>query len=158
MHTIKRLRDLEKYGIISLTGESCRLGLRILCDLTAAGCKIVEECFGLTSSTSFASRWNHGTNDNDPHVASIMLPYDSWEHLGVFALLNVDDVQEIRVVSSPEGRLLAHREIIGFDSTDGDKLMTDMHEHWHRYNYYVRRISKQDGRTRNEHQMSGRIN
>jgi len=85
MKTISRLADLERYGIISLTGEADNLCFRMLCDLTDRGRRLIAETYSLKTE-GFNDAWNPGT-DSDPHVASMMLPYDAWKDIGVLALL-----------------------------------------------------------------------
>lgn len=41
------LKDLREYGIEWLTGEACHYGMRILCDLTVPGLRLVTRFFGL---------------------------------------------------------------------------------------------------------------
>jgi glycyl-tRNA synthetase beta chain len=43
MKSIRSWEDLSVYGIVPLTGEACGLSYRILCDVTAAGKKIIEK-------------------------------------------------------------------------------------------------------------------
>ena len=71
MKTISNWQDLAPYGIVFLTGESCGLMYRLLCDLTVPGKKIIEKCLGL-HDLGASENWNQGSDD-DPHVASIML-------------------------------------------------------------------------------------
>jgi hypothetical protein len=93
MKTISSLRDLERYGIVPLTGEADALSFRILCDLTRTGVLVVREALGLpkTGETQpqFAANWNDGT-DSNPHVASIMLDSNIWHTLGIIALLEIE--------------------------------------------------------------------
>lgn len=81
MEHIASLQDLEKYGILPLTGEADALSFRCLCDLTPRGKKIVSETFSL-SGEGFHDAWN------SKGVASIMLPYDAWTSIGVIALFD----------------------------------------------------------------------
>ena len=43
MKTIHCWNDLSAYGIELLTGEACGLSYRLLCDVTAAGKKLIEK-------------------------------------------------------------------------------------------------------------------
>ena len=81
MKAVRCFDDLREYGIVPLTGEACGLSCRILCDLTAAGKRIVEKALGVQIS---AEAWNHGSDD-DPHVASVMLTQDMVASVGVQA-------------------------------------------------------------------------
>jgi hypothetical protein len=85
MKMVRSWRDLEPYGIVALTGESCGLGYRILFDLTERGQKILAKCLGLPTLL-LAEPWNRGTRQ-EPHVGSIMLAQVMLVPIGVFALL-----------------------------------------------------------------------
>ena len=90
MYAIKDWHDLDRFGIICLTGESCGYGRRLLCDLTAKGAATVARFFGLASPNGemFAENWNHGEL-GDPHVASIMLPrFGLLDELALFCCLD----------------------------------------------------------------------
>ena len=47
MKTISSWHDLEPFGVIFLTAESCALSYRYLCDLTAKGRKILIRTLGV---------------------------------------------------------------------------------------------------------------
>lgn len=85
MKTIDKWDDLTKFGIEPLTAEACGLGYRILCDVTASGKKILEQCLGLRDLGA-QSPWNRGS-DADPHVGSVMLAHVFLVPIGIFALL-----------------------------------------------------------------------
>ena len=85
MRTIANWNDLAPYGIVFLTGESCGLMYRVLCDVTVQGKRIIEKCLGLRDLGAH-DNWNSGHAD-DPHVASILLAPDMLVPIGVFALL-----------------------------------------------------------------------
>jgi hypothetical protein len=74
--------DLRQFGVEALTGEACRVGTRILCDLTPAGAGIVCDLLGISEGT-LADSWNSGKA-----VSSIMLPYSLWHDLAVWCLLS----------------------------------------------------------------------
>ena len=86
MRAINNWNHLHDFGIVALTGEACNLGARLLCDLTKHGADIVREMYGLPPDCKLAENWNHGEDDN-PHVASIMLPCESLIQVATFALL-----------------------------------------------------------------------
>lgn len=65
-------QDLEKIGIVPLTGESCSYIMRILCDLTGSGEDLLKSYFGIPSKSKLADPWNRGSLE-DPHVSSILL-------------------------------------------------------------------------------------
>lgn len=86
MRTISNLRDLQPFGIIPLTGEACGLGLRVLCDVTERGRKILASCWGIPD-LQLPEPWNRST-DGCAHVGSVMLDPDAYMSIGIFALLN----------------------------------------------------------------------
>jgi hypothetical protein len=68
--------DLERFGVLPLTGEACGLAMRVLCDLTQEGCELWK---AFTNSTPTADAWNR------TGVKSIMVPYSMLEELWLFA-------------------------------------------------------------------------
>ncbi len=112
MKTIAGLQCLSEYGFTLLTGESCNLGLRILCDIDGKGLQIFCRAFGLAivydkagSPIGFPLQWNSG-------VASVMLGLTDWETLAVFALLTRPDVNAVWQCESLCG---GHHVYYGFD-------------------------------------------
>lgn len=85
MQKIEQLGDLERYGIVPLTGDACGLMYRVLFDLTAKGKQIVEKCFSV-EAIDLHLPWNTGTPEV-PHVGSIMLFPEALTALGIFALM-----------------------------------------------------------------------
>ena len=74
-------QDLEKVGIVPLTGESCAYVMRILCDLTGSGEDLLKSYFGIPGNSKFADPWNRGSAQ-DPHVSSILLDrHFNWPEL-----------------------------------------------------------------------------
>ena len=47
MKTIRNLSDLRPFGIDLLTGESCALSRRLLCDVTEEGKSLILKALGL---------------------------------------------------------------------------------------------------------------
>ena len=84
MKVIQCWNDLQPFGIVLLTGESCGLMYRILFDLTEQGKKVVEKCLGC--KLDLADAWNPGSKD-DPHVGSILFSREMLIPIGIFALL-----------------------------------------------------------------------
>lgn len=85
MKTIASFGDLAAYGIEPLTGEACGLNYRILCDVTAAGRRVLSKALGIPGLT-LPDSWNRGSA-TDPHVGSVLLPPELLTPLAVFALL-----------------------------------------------------------------------
>lgn len=85
MKLISKWDDLRPYGIDVLTGESCGLGYRLLCDVTATGKRVLEKALGIKELILFPN-WNQGSS-HDPHIGSVMLVPELLVPIGVFALL-----------------------------------------------------------------------
>jgi hypothetical protein len=83
--TVNCWKDLEPFGIVPLTGESCGLGYRILFDVTERGRRVLARCLGVPS-LRLGVPWNRGRAD-DPHVGSVLLAPPMLVPVGVFALL-----------------------------------------------------------------------
>ena len=83
MIQISCLRDLEKFGIITLTGEADSLGYRVLCDLKTYAVDLLAEVYGLRGKDAFAENWN----SSQGQVASVMLDHDAWQTIAPIALI-----------------------------------------------------------------------
>lgn len=70
------VRDLEQFGVIALTGEACGLAMRLLCDLTEEGVKLIREFMRVEPT---ADAWN------SKGVKSVMLPTSIFRDLWIFA-------------------------------------------------------------------------
>jgi len=70
------IRDLEEFGVLSLTGEACGIGTRILCDLTEEGTLLIQDFFRVTAT---AEPWN------SRGVRSVMLPRSVFQDIWIFA-------------------------------------------------------------------------
>jgi hypothetical protein len=140
MKTIARWSDLESFGIDPLTAEACSLGMRILCDLTAQGRRVIERCLGVEIRSE---NWNSGSKD-DPHVASVMLVAEMLQPLAVFALLE-SGCREVWITD---------RAAFGIEPEDTEEQV-DMMKRCHKPS---RRFAYQGAfQDRNQHQMSGRV-
>lgn len=80
MKAIRCWNDLERYGIVPLTGEACGLMYRILCDVTARGKRLVEKALSV-AEVRLAESWNRGT-DADPHIGSYVVAFIMWRGPG----------------------------------------------------------------------------
>jgi hypothetical protein len=85
MITVSSLSDLQKFGIEVLTGESCGLGMRLLCDVSSQGKRLIEKCLGVESIKLYEN-WNTRSAIGE-HVGSIMLSREMFVPLAVFGLL-----------------------------------------------------------------------
>lgn len=136
MKTIACFNDLMPFGIDPLTGEACGLSYRILCDVTEHGRAVFAKALGIPK-LALPEPWNRGTA-TDPHIGSVMLPFEMLVPLAVFALLEggcteVWLVREGGVVGiepgdSPEileanRRLVGDRLVrtLGYRGTAGDR-------------------------------------
>lgn len=142
MLNVGSFKDLERFGIVPLTGESCGLMYRILCDCTEQGRKVIAKCLGIPD-LALAEPWNSGA-DNDPHVGSIMLSDEMIQPLGIFALLEN---------GCREAWLMKDGRVIGFDGNDLDDVYRQ------RLESERARVFAYEGnaRDRNRHCMTGRV-
>ena len=144
MKTITCWDDLRPYGIVALTGESCGLSYRILCDVTATGKALLEKVLGIT--LVLAENWNQGTEDN-PHIGSIMLAPEMQTGIAVFALLENGCTEAWR---------LENRGVVGIDPIDSADEIEAFKRHYaqclgRRFGYFG------TAGDRNVHVMTGRI-
>jgi hypothetical protein len=51
-HINSNWRELQKYGIFMLTGESCAYSMRVLCDVNEKGWRILRNYLGMDASSS----------------------------------------------------------------------------------------------------------
>jgi hypothetical protein len=148
MKTIRDARDLEKYGINLLTGEACRVGRRILTDLTARGVCIVGDMLGIDHK-QFRENWNSKVN-GEPAVASFMLPYSMIRDLMVWCLIK-DGCTAI--IETDE------EYIYGREDSDDPEKWDERVDFFRKHYKWIRTITLKDGPsrgTRMVHAMSGR--
>ena len=151
--SLHNYRDLEKYGLTSLTGEACTYGHRQLFDLSEAGARLVRTYLGLPAEARFALNWNSRVG-SEPAVASVLLAHAVVRDLMVFILLHVGDFD--RVLQSANGTY-------GFDLDDplAATYLTYV-EAWPsattRLHYNQRKASQAPSvEGRNVHQATGRV-
>lgn len=142
MKRIESVTQLEEYGIIPLTGESDAHMYRILCDVTKRGKAAIERT--MDTALTLHENWNSGRAD-DPHIGSILLPYEFVAPIAIFCLLSDTTLTEVW--------LLKNGHVIGFGVEDVEvkERLKEFHEGHVRHIFYAR---PQD---RNVHQMTGRI-
>jgi hypothetical protein len=116
--TINNWRDLEQFGIRSLTAESCNYSMRMLCDLTEQGKQIVADYFGLvlqdplghTLHSLIKAKSNNPQmkvkdlelpevqftsfpeNRNSRAIASCYISHAMLNDIGVFCLLSQEEI------------------------------------------------------------------
>jgi hypothetical protein len=152
MKTIKQLDDLRAYGINPLTGEACRLGRRILCDLTANGLEIVRDLLGIGPTYSVAPNWNSGA------IACFMMPYSLIEDTAVWCLIH-SGCREVAVVKEQviDG-LRAEWSVFGKENgadSEWDRILVGYREMGVQFRRITVKSCPGSG-TRCEHMMSGR--
>ena len=117
MKTIRDWNDMQQFGIRTLTGEACVVGLRLLCDLTAKGVDLIRHIFRMPN-TDWSLEHNiraldligvqellgdtkerllkrvrqfaencNSGDKDDPAVASIMLPRCLFKDLAIMGCL-----------------------------------------------------------------------
>ena len=159
MRTITTFSDLEKFGIVPLTGESCGISRRMLCDVTEQGRQLVTRTFGLPNNTKLSEPWNSSSSSGE-HVGSIMLSRNQITDLGVFALL--PDYSHVLVTDTGMvyGTDMEFRQIENDDvwiwqyRRDSDEWLD-----WPS-NFYGKIVNRYVGHSalRNTHSMTGRTN
>lgn len=77
---INSWRDLERFGIRYLTGERCRLGRRILCDVTEEGAALLKQVLDVPELT-LMKPWNSGA------IGAFMCPTRILQDLALFGLI-----------------------------------------------------------------------
>ena len=145
MKSIRCFNDLAAYGIDPLTGEACGLSYRILCDLTENGRTILAKAFGIPKLT-LPEAWNRGTTA-DPHVGSVMLPFEMLVPLAVFAFLE-SGCREVWIVRDGG--------VIGIEAGD-DAEMIDANRRMVGERLLRSLAYRGTAGDRNMHVMSGRI-
>ena len=142
--------DLSKFGINPLTGEACKYGQRLLCDLSEDGVALVRDLFGLPAVVSdvrdqFPINWNSMVGDK-PAIASIMLPRGMFGDICRFALFRAG--YELVIWSHDGGWA-------GYMQSDIPKDIT--HEKLEAmYKAVYRNPAPGAASSRNQHAMSGR--
>jgi hypothetical protein len=84
MKSITNFHQLEEFGLNSLTGEACKLGMRLLVDVNADGLALLRDFFGCPG-LAIAEPWNTTVNEK-PAVGSIMLTRLTLQDLTRFVL------------------------------------------------------------------------
>lgn len=149
MKTLYSNSDLVKFGVNTLTGEACRFGMRVLCDLSAEGVELVTRFLGLEHNAQFNKNWN-STVGSAPAVASVMLTRSALRDLRLFALLHVEACD--MVVEDTTGGFT------GYHKTDEYYMKSRSHAHAHPENYKVHYNSASGPcvADRNVHTFTGR--
>lgn len=148
--------DFRVAGIEMLTGEACSLMLRVLCDVTDKGHKLICRALGLDpTKNKLGEPWNGGTKDN-PHVGSIMLSSDWLPVLAIFAALDQPGTIEC-YHAYKDGQWAG---TYGFAAADME-TKGEWIECMERFGYKMRRYSYNNGPQavgdRNIHTFTGRV-
>ncbi len=134
--------NLESFGIISLTGEACGLGLRQLCDLTPKGADLVSDFLGGNVKFTEGSNWNQSGA-----ITSVMLPRGILQDLAIFCLLR----------KYPVAAITKFGQVIGMDDETLTSYKSDAA--WMEAN--ILRVHSKAGTARagfrNKHEMTGRV-
>lgn len=145
MKTIHSFNDLRQYGINVLTGESCALSRRLLCDLTEAGRSLVIKALGIPD-ISLSADWNGGDA-----VGSMLLDRETLRTCAILALFQDPEVFEV----------WEDQRSIYFMGLTEEDLNRHKEEQAGRFDPsvdYLRTYRLFRNQDRNLHQMSGRIN
>lgn len=139
-NAIYSLNDLNQFGINVLTGESCALSRRLLCDVTQEGKDLIIKALGV-QDIELAQDWNGGNA-----IGSILLERETLETCGVLALL--EEYQEVWVNERGHIHGFTEENLLRYEE---NKEHLDM-DKWRKYRKFGRQVGG-----RNVHQMSGRI-
>lgn len=155
MKRLGSFRDLEPFGIEILTGEACNIGRRALCDLTRRGERIVRDLVGLPPDAKLAPGWNGKA------TASAMIPYELFEDLAIWCLLDEGCTEIVLVEDGVAGGFMWEGGVYGLKRGDNPDEWTEWLERMNQFGKPWRRIhtarsSQPHVGTRNTHQMSGR--
>ena len=142
MKEIHCMTDLEPFGIVPLTGESDVHVYRYLCDVTAHGKRIIERTMG--TELKLSENWNGGSKDN-PHIGSLLLPFEFVQSIAVFALLSDPVLTEVW--------LLKNGSVMGFGVEDID--LKDRYRVYHEGS--IRNVFYARPSDRNVHAFTGRL-
>ncbi|MHB8954536.1 MAG: hypothetical protein ACYC4U_16315 [Pirellulaceae bacterium] len=145
MKTINCWDDLNRYGIVPLTGEACGLMYRILCDVTARGKRTLEKALGV-AELRLPENWNQGGTDS-PHIGSVMLARELLPFVGVFALLES---------GCTEVWLTKAGGLIGVERNDSPDDL-ERFKRFHANDLARRFAYSGTAGDRNQHMMSGRV-
>ena len=132
--------ELRPFGIDLLTGEACGLAMRLLCDVTAAGRKLIEGF--LSCNLRDDSNWNGGSKD-DPHVASVMLTRAVFNDLAAYILVSTCQRDDTNIAAYAEGGAVEY--------TGTEYIPTGL------LGRHYRRSAAPGTGLRNEHMASGRV-
>lgn len=133
--------NLWKLGINLLTGEACGLGMRVLCDITEAGRRLLTEILGVVEITP-AGQWN----GREGTVGSVMIPRDLFRTILVFGLLKNPKVRYVYVCSDG---------LYAPEDEDEEERIKDMD--WLKVETCVRKRGTAPGGMRNRHEFTGRV-
>ena len=156
MRQVNCWRDLEQFGICALTGEACSHAMRLLCDVTADGKRIVESFLGGRVEIAEGSNWNSRCSSGD-HVGSVLLPRSILTDLGAFCLLETRELNSMIVGLKGGGVNEYNSKDLSYYLDYGDSIQAGFSK-WHReeiQRYYCRPDESSSGR--NEHAASGRV-
>ena len=122
-------KGYQTLGINLLTGEACRLGQRILCDVSQEGAELVNLYFGAEMKLE---KNNNAFVGDKPAVGSLMLGREMLKEVAVFGVM----VKGAIAVVEPDAKT-GHRAIAVFDP--------DLLNMYTRHNAEVFNGAKQEG-------------
>lgn len=124
MKYIRNWNDLEQYGINALTGEACRIGLRLLCDVNQVGKNALQQWFGAELTQGSMNNSVNGL----PAVASVYISHGAYRDLAVYLMLTVGQAKMACVEGNGGCSVVGY-----FDTSEDVKFMVDFID---RYYYH----------------------
>jgi hypothetical protein len=156
MKSVTCFNDLYEHGIRCLTGEACRVGARVLCDLTPEGVATLCDLWGLhydRGKGAFQEAWNGGGA-----VASVMLTRDMVPMIGAWALMRSKKCAgDVLLITEKSGGRYAISREVGEDISDFDRMVDWIMKSGESVRRFRVNESHPGEGTRCEHAMSGRV-
>lgn len=146
MKVLNEFNALGQFGVNVLTGEACKFGMRLLCDLSEEGADLVRQFFGAPDMDCLPLSWNKYMPHGGRAVASVLLPRSVMQDLMVYALFKVDGCSEVIVCPG--------HSIVGVRKTDEYRARyLELAQNDSRYTVLT---NPGNGDGRNTHLFSGR--
>lgn len=138
------VKQLQKFGIDFLTGESCGYSMRVLCDVNQAGAELLSDFFG--GVALLADNWNPGASK------SVMLTRSVLEDLFIFATLQANP--GITLVSMEHSEQSGKSYRMFENNISQDDIIAEL-DYLRGRGWTVCRVYW--GKNRNQHMITGRV-
>lgn len=134
--------------------------MRLSCDVTEQGRRIICKTLDLPADTKFAESWNAGHND-DPHVGCISLVGAMWSYFAIIACFaECPDLNCVHVVYDGQGHAIEVRAITNAWIKRQPTIIEELNTVYPNHRIYRHTLSPDSNRVRgleNVHQMTGSV-